>query len=151
MKHNSSDGNAALEYGERPSSMRSRRSPLPLGLVEHELGHLLGGILSGASEGIVYHDEKSWRCDLAWPVAQPTEEQTICPHIIGTYIGAQHASADDKLLAAVVPAHFHEKTKELATAVQSELDRLGPEFLKRVQKTLLFEGSFSMRRVLRTN
>lgn len=119
---------------------------LPTGLVEHEMAHLIGGLLSGASKGTISHDGYSWRTDLEWPLEQPTEAQVTAPHILGTLIRPEYASGEDKLLAAAVPPHLMDTAKTLAVVVRQELDRLGSAYIDHVRDKLIDDGAFALRR-----
>jgi hypothetical protein len=119
---------------------------ISVGLVEHEMAHLLGGLFSGATKGTISHDGHSWRCDLEWPVEQPTAEQVTAPHIIGTMIRPEYSSPEDRILASVVPSHLMETAKTLAIVVQAELDRLGPDYIGYARNKLIDNGVFALRK-----
>ena len=124
---------------------------LPLSLVEHELGHLLGGILSGASSGVIKHDGFSWLVELDWPTKPPTEEQVVAPFLMGVRIRPEHASSEDTIMELAAPQHLKDAAAVLAIAVKEELDRLGPCWIETARQRMLASGKFALRRTMKVN
>jgi hypothetical protein len=116
-------------------------------LMHHELAHALAGMLAvSGTEATITGGDDFWKTEHHWP-ADPGEFATVAAHVAGVVLAPEHASAEDRLFYAVLPADLRDRAVAFCMEVVAPvLADVSDAELARMAEKVERDGQIRLRR-----
>ena len=111
------------------------------------MAHALAGMLAApGTEATIIGGDEHWQTDHHWP-ADPGEFAVVVSHVAGLVLAPDHASANDRLFHAVLPADLRDRAEKFCRDVVAPiLAEVSDAELARMAATVERDGQIRLRR-----